>query len=1131
MIARTLHDFKRELDYGELVESLPEIMKIDPRFKRLIWGNLFPKDYNELGVGNNYFYRSDGVSYEINWIIIQIAKHKEYVSSFIQSRDLIYKYLALGDCDRVEYEIRKVEEELGVSVWTTEMRLMTNSFADREAKSFELLERINRAADAVSEKGRTGYVPLLAHFLYKRSSTQSASSYESELNAIHKLNRNNFQVDRLKYFQFRLNYYSANNRSGLESLLIYETAYSLIDKYMSLLNLLRWMFAGSEIERVLSIDCAAKLYGYVKDRELLPFLAYGAMEKLPESYYEKDFISILNSYYSKDYRETIKKCKEYIIKDPNHFDCIKVYIQSLFFLGEPYTNIVSDPNAIVNRVSFLVYQSFSESDNTTSLADLYDFNKRIYGLPLASGVHCFLQDQKKKKVDYYQRSISLKTVDPLFSKIWSEAQTKNAIDYLETAKDHGITGITIDYYLSWLNGVPKACPEGMAHYIFEKDIAQHYYKERDYDNCISICSSLFDNWGEYLPIGQIAVEYTFRSFVDSGDKMKAISYFVDRYIEKKALVNSIQTDAFMESLRRERYRRGVKNTIDLQIVVFLNATEDEQKAHVLQMFMNYLDAKDMSDLIAAVGDDISQEKQELFFFSLVEGDILRHLPYIESTKQMLEEQQIVVQYLTHFTSQNHDLYEDYNKQILELMISYENIKKLDESRIYVNESAIIKYELNDCENLYRQLASRNEVARALQSVYFLQTSEDGVQSGVDEKVMQSGFKATRNVTTDLSTQIFNTILQKYLFSKFGLKTYLSTRIRHGVLEGQIRSVFDSLHLMLTTQNNRFRPITYWQRTFGLSQEEQESLMKMLGSFSSSLGQIIEDFKANVVQIKTKEEDSGMFEYIIPDEKKCYAVNYAQSVSTDYESFCTQILLVIDQFTEQSLVLIREYIHNVFQEQFVELIGKLEEDVRSLSSCHFFSSLTEAIYLSRESIQKCLAKIEKWFSLQTGVYDDFNLKKQIELVWRVTERQYPNIQYNLKEDIGGADIIVDASHYMDIADMLTILYNNMFSHCKVESIRSFVISAHHLDDYIVLHLENHVGEADDTINKTFAELLKSEGRLQLEGRSGLVKVKKIIKYDLDGDDEDLCIVAENGVCKVDVRLKLENLKKKEEDINE
>ena len=51
-ISETMNRFKQELDYEELLIALPEIMKIDTRFKQLIWGNLFPKDYTQLGVGN-----------------------------------------------------------------------------------------------------------------------------------------------------------------------------------------------------------------------------------------------------------------------------------------------------------------------------------------------------------------------------------------------------------------------------------------------------------------------------------------------------------------------------------------------------------------------------------------------------------------------------------------------------------------------------------------------------------------------------------------------------------------------------------------------------------------------------------------------------------------------------------------------------------------------------------------------------------------------------------------------------------------------------------------------------------------------------------------------------------------------
>lgn len=1120
-IAQTINNFKKDFDYHELMDALPAIMQIDPRFKKFIWGNLFPKDYLELGVGNNYYFRSQGVFYELNWILVQVAKHKKELKAILESRDKIYNYLTIGDYNRTDYELRELENSYGVSVWSTEMHLLCNSLSNHESKSFELLEKINSASDIVKDKGKTGYVPLLAHFLFKRSSTQSALSYERELKALTKRNRNDFQVDRFKYYQFRLNYYGAREHSQLDSLLIYETANALIDKYMSVLHILKWLFENSEVERTMAIECANKLYNYVADKELLPFIAFLDSAKLPDSYFDLQFIQILDLYYASKYKETINLCKKYVQINPSNFDCIRIYVQSLIYMGYNYSPLTSEPESVINYIAHLVFNASMESDNSASLADLSDFNKRIYGLPIAAGVQDFISKQRKNKYNACVKCLSLTSFDPMLTRLWQPNDKDKALRYLDLAKLHGISSVAVDYYITLLRGSLNKQYIGVAPYILIRDLAKCAYLSGDYESCILECETLYNSYGRYLSIGQMASEYSFRSYVDRGLKMEAIAFFVDRYVQKRALVNSIQTDTFMESLRKERYRKNVKNTIDLLIFVFLNAFEDEQKAHVLQMYMNFNDASSMAPLIDEIRFNVQQDKQEIFLLALVEGDILRHLPYIGSTKQMLEEQQVVIQYLTQLTSANHALYEEYNKQILELMISYENIKKLDESRIYVNEPAIIKYELGECENLYRQLSSRNEVAKSLQSVYILQTTEGGDQRGVDKKLMQSSFKSTRNVTTDISTQIFNIIRDKYLFSKFGLKTYLSTRIRHGVLEGEIRSVFDSLHLMLTTQNNRFQPILYWQKNYGLSSEEQDLLMKHLEPFSSSLGQIIDQFKSDVIQIKVKDDDWGMFDYRLPDETKCFAVNSAQGTVADYDEFCAQILLFLDQVTEQSLVNIREYIRTDLNAKFVQLIDKLESDFQCFATCHFAAPLSDALAQSRENIQGCLAKIEKWFYLQTGVYDDFNLRRLMELVWNVTERQYPNIKHDLKVDVDDADIVVDAAHYLDIADMLTILYNNMFGHSITDD-RRYSISVKDRGDYLILHFENQIQEDADSLNKTFMELLKSDNRLQLEGRSGLAKVKKIVMYDLKGEENDFSIIAENGVCKVEVLLRLKNL---------
>ena len=54
------------------------------------------------------------------------------------------------------------------------------------------------------------------------------------------------------------------------------------------------------------------------------------------------------------------------------------------------------------------------------------------------------------------------------------------------------------------------------------------------------------------------------------------------------------------------------------------------------------------------------------------------------------------------------------------------------------------------------------------------------------------------------------------------------------------------------------------------------------------------------------------------------------------------------------------------------------------------------------------------------------------------------------------------------------------------------------------------------------MLKLDGRLQMEGRSGLVKVKKIIKDELGCKQNSLDIKAENSICRATVTIRLNDI---------
>lgn len=99
---------------------------------------------------------------------------------------------------------------------------------------------------------------------------------------------------------------------------------------------------------------------------------------------------------------------------------------------------------------------------------------------------------------------------------------------------------------------------------------------------------------------------------------------------------------------------------------------------------------------------------------------------------------------------------------------------------------------------------------------------------------------------------------------------------------------------------------------------------------------------------------------------------------------------------------------------------------------------------------------------------------------------------------------------------------MFSYSKSGNTSIFYLSLDREEDIITIHLENEIDEPEDVLNAKFKDMLQSYSRLQQEGHSGLVKVKKIIKYDLGCEQNELSIKADNGKCIVDVTINIQNI---------
>lgn len=70
--ARTAAKIKYNITGEVLSKSLDEIFKVSPHFKQLVWGNLFPANVSELGEGNSFFFKSENIICDFNWLYLQI---------------------------------------------------------------------------------------------------------------------------------------------------------------------------------------------------------------------------------------------------------------------------------------------------------------------------------------------------------------------------------------------------------------------------------------------------------------------------------------------------------------------------------------------------------------------------------------------------------------------------------------------------------------------------------------------------------------------------------------------------------------------------------------------------------------------------------------------------------------------------------------------------------------------------------------------------------------------------------------------------------------------------------------------------------------------------------------------------
>lgn len=1117
-IARLACQLKNNGNYAETNEAFRTLFRTAPFMERVVWGNLCPSEVADLGNGDNsYFFEPESLEREFSWVLMGLRRYKKQLRSFVCLRDQVERHIMLGNYQDAYQLLQDSIKQFGYSVWYYEMRLTIAGYQDRIEDSFSLLTTVN---EAFKKADRMDIVPIILQDLCNRSISRSPLQFDNLL--LSHFKRNRTDGNRFDYFLFRLNYYQYYNLENLSEMIEMDHMNSALDRYTTLLYVLRSWYINKEKQRDKVLHYAKQLYNITGDPQLLPFLALDGKTELPESYFDSSFITILDNYYTGQYEECAKNCRSYLELDPSNLYVVKLYCRSLMFLGNGFHAITNNSDCLLQAIALNTYKVMVEKENKEFVENLNIMLKNVYGLRIAAALDHFVKSEQREPHADMMTFLSLLKFDPFFIKAFDKEADQKA--YLERGLQHIPGSAAIEYRKQCVErNISPDSP--VVAYIRDVDTAKITYEREKFEDALEQWKAIFDSHHESIPTAQTATEYIFLSLLALGIdyRKEAVKFYVDSYIENRAFVSKVVTRHFMEDIKQSRYE-GLSTDLNLLIFVFLNAVKYPQKQFVLERYCKYEHVTYPSELIQKLSARHDQQKVELFFSTLLTDDILYHHYKLKSTIAVLDEKLKIVNFLKSQYPDNQK-YSNIYTELMHEIVAYRGMNKLDDSKIYVNEDAVMKYELCDIEPLFDRMRKQAALSREGHSVLLL---GEFSLSGLKEVIKDEATYST-DAVADIATELFNIIRHAFLKSRFGLGTYLSTRIRHGVFEGEMRSFLKEHDLILSTDGGSYVAAgTRWHHRYHLEPSARDVLNQALRRFSQSTDDLILNFKDSVIQIREDNNDTngGLFCYDQPTDVISKRLMEIEGDSKDASEFCRKVMIWLWEITEKCLEDVREKVQTELKPSYTQNITELENKLEPLTShATLQADLHTAINQAREELTARLAKVEKWFYRQEAKLEDFHITDHINMAFDTISNYSPDVHVKPDGKAPDPGPLFKAQYSASMFDLLTIFFSNVFKYSRVEMERPMLFDVILEEgDMMHMHLENNLPEGTDesALNIDFQSRISNEKLIQKEGGSGLAKAMNIVKYDFGNIHNNYTIVAKDGKCLTDIYIHLSNM---------
>lgn len=1130
-----INTLKANYAFEDIKKAIPSVISHPIAFK-YIYGTPLPNSYNTLRTG--VYTRTCEIDKELNWSVLSFAKFKNEINKFLKLKKEFYDFLLLGKFNQAK-EILDSINELSYSTWGLETRLILEDIVGGLEKNKDFLSFVN-------EQKLEPVVALLAYFYSNKAERKiSVSRYATLISSV----TADFVAPLKDYFNLKLNFFDTDEFNDWSAIIKIENKSSVFDRYLTFMFVCQGILNDTkkEAEREYVINALEILNVYIEDPFIEHLLYVNGKSEFKSQYLiDSRIIDVFDFYTAGKYIDAISKCKELVAEFPQEFSLYKIYSKSLQYLDLPFQPI-NDINSISNEILEDVYHVSCKSSNVgNNVARLLKNVSLLQNSSMAHSMYAFYVNSwlsKELHSDLLNEFVSNRIGNPQFYACFDDP--KLADNYLNEIKQAFPNSVTIELFTAFnrqlLNiKVDSIEIDNVPHYRKDFYTALAYYKVGEFEKSAELFQSLMNNKPPKAAYEDILVNL-FKSYLKLGKLDDCLELYVSNFFQNTNIVLKIDVSEIQKRIERSKFT-NISPKIIVPIFFYLTKKDNHVINVALRVFLKNLGVNKPSELEKSV-DLLDKHLFTFLLQNICTPEILKYSVFFNSTKDVLNERLNVLQILSSLNLNENNLYKEDIKRISQNLAIIDGIREVDESKIFIDIKGLITYEFNDI---------RTNFARYIELSNLIQNKKNYISLDVllnksyfsnnfwqnESQAEKQEAKMSEDYKFELFKELFIEIVQLYLFSnKYGLDSYLSTRIRHGTLLGQFRSEFQNQQLITQKdkQKEEYFTNTYWHGRLNISEREMALVQTLLAKFSFEIDTIANNLKENIIQIKTfNRNEHGLFDFTYKTAGlKYFYEKFFQNI-TNYHLFIDSVFVLLVEKTKSNLEVIQDYISDNVKHKVVNLLNDLEREIKQVVDVKEIQELLNNIINCRLHIVTELDKIADWFIIKENVVSDFRVEKVINTSIEITNKLSPKTKLSYSHPAQNTTII-KGEYFIHFFDLLRIFLENASSYSSLttEELR-FELLVEEKDDILQIVIKNNLSPNIDL------DVLKDKFRVRKTnlnspnwdmekikkevGGTGFYKAKNILSSHLKSEKNffDFFVNKHNEV-EINISIDLNNLR--------